>query len=82
MDIKNHKFAVYPLINGLSDHDAQIMELENTHNINNKTYTAPIRKIYCNTIKCFMDALSQETGKKYFRASMLTEFLINFLILI
>jgi exonuclease III len=45
IDINNYKFLVYPLINGLSDHDAQVMELTNIHNINPKIHYTSIRKI-------------------------------------
>jgi hypothetical protein len=55
------------------------MELENAHNINNKIYTAPIRKIDCNTIKSFMDALSHESWEEVFQGEDVNRIFNKFL---
>jgi ribosomal protein L31 len=36
IDINSSNFTVYPLINGLSDHDGQVIKLSNLFNINSK----------------------------------------------
>jgi hypothetical protein len=49
IDINGCNFTVYPLINGLSDHDAQIIELSNLININPKNHYTFTRRIDTNS---------------------------------
>jgi hypothetical protein len=60
---KPANFATFPLLNGLSDHDAQILEIY-LHNLNCKNLmkykVTTIRKIDSNSIKEFKEKLSEE----------------------
>jgi hypothetical protein len=61
-------FATFPLLNGLSDHDAQMLEIY-LHNLNCKRlkYKAiTIRKIDSNSINEFKDKLSEELWHNLF----------------
>jgi hypothetical protein len=56
---------VYPLINGLSDHDAQIIELRNLYiNLNNRYKFT--RRFDRNSIFTFIDSLSYENWEEVF----------------
>ena len=54
--------------NGLSDHDAQVLELyfDNLNNNNNDHTTITLRKINFNTINEFKDKLSSEPWQNVF----------------
>jgi hypothetical protein len=74
IDISLHKtklanFATFPLLNGLSDHDAQILEIY-LHNLNCKKLmkckVTTIRKIDSNSIKEFKEKLSEELWQNVF----------------
>jgi hypothetical protein len=55
-------YKTYSMVNVLSDHDAQMLELHavNLNNNRNDYKTTTIRKIDCNTINEFKDKLSSE----------------------
>ena len=55
-------YSTYPMKNGLSDHDAQVLELyvDNLNNNKNEHTTITLRKINFNTINEFKDKLSSE----------------------
>jgi len=56
------------MVNGLSDHDAQLLELNvgNLKNNKNKNQTLTIRKIDLFTINEFKDKLSREPWQNVF----------------
>ena len=66
IDINNFKFSVFPLINSISDHDAQIIELSNVYNTNPKTHLTFSRKIDCNSTRSFIEDLSHENWEEIF----------------
>jgi hypothetical protein len=66
MDITNYKFSVYPLINGISDHDAQVIELANMYNEKPKNHYSFTRKIDCDTSRSFTEDLSYENWEEIF----------------
>jgi hypothetical protein len=57
---------VYPHINGLSDHDAQIMEILNLYYVNTKQHYEFTRKIDNNTILNFTNSLSYVNWEEVF----------------
>jgi hypothetical protein len=59
-------YATCSLVNGLSDHDAQMLELHAVNlNSNRNAYkTTTIRKIVCNAINDFKDKLSDKLSDK------------------
>ena len=62
------KYTVCPVVNGLSDHDAQMLELH-VGNLNNnklKHKSLSIRKIDFNTVAEFTDKLSNELWQSIF----------------
>jgi hypothetical protein len=66
IDINNYKFSVYPLINSLSDLDAQVIELANVYNINPKIRYTFTRKIDCTSTRSFTEDLSHENWDEIF----------------
>ena len=65
-NIYNLDFTVYPVINGLSDHDAQIIALTNITTFIPKQSFSLIRKIDDNAIKKFVYLLSFENWENVF----------------
>jgi len=63
---KNENYLVPPLINGLSDHDAQVLSLFNiiTPDVTNEFYS--YRKITKHTLNEFQTSLSHETWEDVF----------------
>jgi len=61
-------YTTHPMVNGLSDHDAQLLELNvgNLKNNKNKNQTLTIRKIDLFTINEFKDKLSREPWQNVF----------------
>jgi len=57
---------VFPFINGLSDHDAQIVEMLNIYYVNSKKHYELTRKIDNNTILNFINLLSYEIWEEVF----------------
>jgi len=57
---------MYPLINGLSDHDAQIIEILNFYHINPKKKYKLTRKIDNNIMLTFINFLSHESWEEVF----------------
>ena len=45
VNVDSCKYKVFPFINGLSDHDAQIMEILNIYYVNSKKHYELTRKI-------------------------------------
>jgi len=70
---------VYPLINGLSDHDAQIIEILNFFHINPKKQYKLTRQIDNNTMFTFINFLSQESWEEVFIDEDVTLIFNNFL---
>ena len=66
IDIYNCKFTVHPLINGLSDHDAQVIKLSNLLISNPTSHYTLTRRIDSNTIQTFMYGLSYENWQEVF----------------
>jgi hypothetical protein len=56
---------VYPVINGLPDHDAQIIAFTDIYTSTPKQTLTSIRKINSNTINEFILALSYESWEKH-----------------
>ena len=71
---------MYPLINGLSDHDAQVINLSHLLNINPKIHYMFNRRIDSNSTCIFIDHLSYENWEEVFLEDNATQFLIIFLI--
>jgi hypothetical protein len=63
---KNNDFTINPFLNGLSDHDAQILILHNTKIQNLITYSYTRRKINESTISEFKVNLSYESWDEIF----------------
>jgi hypothetical protein len=59
--MKNENFTICPFVNGLSDHDAQILTTKNINIPNQIHYTRTIRKINKYSIAEFMTNLSYES---------------------
>jgi len=57
---KNESYAVYSLINSLSDHDAQVLSLSNTILPNNRNEFYAYRKISKHLLNEFQTSLSCE----------------------
>jgi len=66
VNIYKFDFSVYPVTNGLSDHDAQIMALTDISTSIPKQSFSLIRKIDDNTIKNFVYLLSYENWENVF----------------
>jgi hypothetical protein len=79
IDINSFNFTVYPFINGISDHDAQIIELRNLFNINSKNHYKLTRRIDCNSILTFIDLLSYENWEGVFLEDNVNIIFNNFL---
>jgi len=63
------KTKIYPLINGLSDHDAQVLNLPNTIIPNNGNRLLTYREINEYSLNEFQSNLSHETKEKVFNNS-------------
>ena len=63
------KTKIYPLINGLSDHDAQVHNLPNTIIPNNGNRLLTYREINEYSLNEFQSNLSHETKEKVFNNS-------------
>jgi len=79
IDINSCKFTMYPLINGLSDHDAQVINLSNLLNINPKIYYTFNRRIDSNSTCIFIDRLSYENWEEVFLEDNVNTIFNNFL---
>jgi len=77
--INRCNFTVYPLINGLSDHDAQIIEIANIFNINPKNHYKLTRRTDSNSILTFIDLLSHENWEEVFLEENVNTIFNNFL---
>ena len=66
MYIYKFDFSVYPIINGISDHDAQIITLTDISISIPRHSSSLIRKIVSNTIKNFVYLLSFENWENVF----------------
>jgi hypothetical protein len=62
------RYSTFPVVNGLSDHDAQMLELQvgNLKTYKNKYQTLTIRKIDFNSLNEFKDKLSSELWQNVF----------------
>jgi len=65
-----HDFSVHPLINGVSDHDAQIITLSNIFIYIPRHVFSDTRKIYCNSISKFTFLLSDKNLEDVFLEKM------------
>jgi hypothetical protein len=79
IDINSCNFTVYPLINGLSDHDAQIIELTNLININPKNHYTFTTRIDSKSTLTFIDLFSYENWEKVFLEDNVNLIFNNFL---
>jgi len=70
---------VYPLINGLSNHDAQVINLSNSLNINPKIHYTFNRRIDSNSTSIFIDRLSYENWEEVFLEDNVNIVFNNFL---
>jgi hypothetical protein len=67
MDTTRYKVSVHPLINGLSDHDAQIVTLYDIVSTNTTKMQLFIRTIESNSINNFIEMLSNENWEEVFQ---------------
>ena len=72
-------FSVYPFINGLSDHDAQIIAFTDIFTSTPKQTFSSIRKIDSNTINTFVLRLSYENWENVFLEENVNVIFNNFL---
>ena len=83
IDSNSCKFTVRPIINGLSDHDAQVMELSDLYNSHPQTPYTFIRRIDNDAVRSFMEELSCEGWVEVFSEddvnTIFTKFLDNYL---
>jgi len=79
IDINSCNFTVYPLINGLSDHDAQVIKVSNLYNINPKNHYTFTRRIDSNSTLTFIDLLSYENWEEVFLENNVNVIFNNFL---
>ena len=73
-----NEFTVHPLINRLSDNDAQILTLSNIFMSHLRQVPHLIRKINNHSIRNFAFLLSYENWEDFFWKQMLIQFLIIF----
>jgi hypothetical protein len=73
------KYVLYPLINGLSDHDAQLLILNKGQRTEKECYTYIKRKINKNTIAYFQLKLSYETWEQVFDENDVNKIFNSFL---
>jgi len=66
VNVYKFDFSVYPVINGLSDHDAQIIAFTDTSTCNPKQSISLTWKIDDNTIRNFVHQLSYENWENVF----------------
>jgi len=71
------KHDLHPLINGLSDHDAQLLILTTGQNTQNECHTYTKRKINKNTIADFQFKLSHETWEPVFDGNYVNKTFFN-----
>jgi exonuclease III len=79
IDTNTFYSMVYPLVNGLSDHDAQIIELQNLFNINLNNHYKFTRRIDSYSILTFIDSLSYENWVEVFLEDNVNIIFNNFL---
>ena len=83
IDSNSCKFTVRPFINGLSDHDAQVMELSDLYNSHPQTHYTFTRRIDNDAVRSFMDELSCEGWVEVFSEDdvnkIFNKFLDNYL---
>jgi len=73
------KYELYPFINGLSDHDAQLLILSNREKKEKECHTYIKRKINKYTIADFQWKLSHETWKEIFDGNDVNKIFYSFL---
>ena len=66
VNVYKFDFSVYPVINGLSDHDAQIIAFTDTSTCNPKQSISLTKKIDDNIIRNFVHQLSYENLETFF----------------
>jgi len=79
IDTNRYNFKVYPVINGLSDHDTQVMEVLNIFNSNPKNHYKLTRRIDSNSMQTFIDLLSHENWEEVFLDENVNTIFNNFL---
>jgi len=75
----SHEFSVHPLVNGLSDHDAQIITLSNILISDPRHVFSFSRKINNNSISIFLYLLSYENWEDVFLEKNVNIIFNNFL---
>ena len=78
IDTSRFNFTVYPLINGLSDHDVQIINLSNILCSNHKQPFSCVRIIDDNAVWKFTDLLSYENWDDVFQGNDVNGIFNNF----
>jgi hypothetical protein len=76
--VDKRRYNVKPFINGLSDHDAQVITLVNSKVRNNITESIPIRNINTNNILEFQMLLSREQWNNIFGNNNVNNMFNNF----
>ena len=79
INTNSHNFSVYPLINGLSDHDAQVLTLFNFFRISPRLLFSFSRRINSNSVCQFTDLLSYENWENVFLENNINIYFNNFL---
>ena len=79
INTNGYNFSVSPLINGLSDHDAQLINLTHIPSTTPKRLFSLSRRIDSDSIFKFTDLLSYKNWEDVFMDKMLIYFLITFL---
>jgi hypothetical protein len=79
IDINRFNFSVHPLINGLSDHDAQVINLSNIFCSVPKNLFSFARRIDNNSVRKFTDLLSHEIWEDVFQEYNVNIIFNNFL---
>ena len=78
IDINKFTFTVHPLINGLSDHDGQIIHLLSTYYPNHERPFSYIRKFDNTAVQKFTKLLSYENWDDVFQGNNVNEIFNNF----
>ena len=78
-DTNQFNYTVHPLINGLSDHDAQVINISNTFCSVPKHLFSFTRRIDNNTIRRFAELLSYENWNNVFQEDNVNTIFNNFL---
>jgi hypothetical protein len=79
IDTNNHNFSIHPPINGLSDHDAQVLHLSNLLSTAHRQPFSFSRRIDSNSVCQFKDLLNYENWEVVFLENNVNISFNNFL---